>query len=855
MNKHKIIATAAVAIFSMAASAQTKLDAVTTAPKIIIPGDTITLGYNSDFAVVPINATCDYTPATPETWVKAKKDANGNLALFSDFNVSGVDRYATVTLTSADGTYSKTLVVDQLPNTMDGAASRSTDKKITVTSATANQNMDGYGIEKSYDGSTGTYYHSPWGSTSTTFPVVLTYNLATPNHLNYAVYTPRQDGNWNGNWGNVTVEYQTTDGTWVTLCTTDFGQASTDTQIKFGDDGIDNVCTVRYTIADGYAGFASCAEMSFYERDTTTTQYLRQYFADDLCTTLKPGITKADAVKIKDQFIKRLVYTLLDGNYSTKFRVGEFRAYKPYSSLQSELKTSNTYCNHENPTGISVEKGERLAVIVEGIGDYSVGMKVRNFGPTVFQESNYTLSNGVNIITASNKGNIYVNYYTNDYAKAPKVKIHFAMCTESGYFDLTKGMTNDDWNEIINNTTADCTDLLGYHCQVNFPSQTLKQNCKDAVWLVNTYDSIVSSEFTMMGLYEYKRVYGNHMTVICVATSGGLYHASNDGMCVPVNALSQPSSSDPSYFDYWGAGHELGHNNQTDGVLWIGLTEVTNNLLTAFAQDRVEPSGFHRMENESNGDKAYSFANQIIKPNLLNANSTFHQSNNVWSSMMAFWGIHCYTYAAGVDSLAYPKIFEKMRTMTLPQKNNGIGQNADYTADGEQQLNFVKQACDMTQIDFTDYFHLCGMMMPHNSIIGDYSNRRLLITQDMVDSLQTYIDSKHYVKAPAGLCFINIYNTDAFRNKAVVPEGIAVGTGCTVSGGKITIKHASWPNAIAFKAYDTNGQLVEIYTYGYGYEGSSGNYRPSYTKATLASTVAYVNAVSYDGSETLCYKK
>ncbi len=855
MNKHKIFVTAAAALFSLAAGAQTKLDAVTTAPKIILPGDTITLGYNNDFAVVPINATCDYTASTPETWVKVQKDANGNLALFSQFNVSGVDRYATVTLTSADGAYTKEVVIDQLPNNMEGAVSRSTDKKIAITSGAANQNMDGYGIEKSYDGSNSTYYHSPWGSTSTTFPVVLTYNLATPNHLNYAVYTPRQDGNTNGNWGNVTVEYQTTDGNWVTLCNTDFGQASTDTQVKFGDEGIDNVCAVRYTIADGAAGFASCAEMSFYERDTTTTQYLRQYFADNLCTTLKPGITKDDAIKIKDQFIKRLVYTLLDGNYSTKFRVGEFRAYKPYSSLQQELKTSNTYCNHENPTGISVAKGERLAVIVEGIGDYSVGMKVRNFGPTDFEESNYTLSNGVNIITASNKGNIYVNYYTNDYAKAPKVKIHFAMCTENGYFDITKGMTNDDWKEIINNTTADCTDLLGYHCQVNFPSQTLKQNCKDAEWLVNTYDSIVSSEFTMMGLYEYQREYGNHMTVICVASSAGLYHASNDGMCVPVGALSQPSSSDPSYFDYWGAGHELGHNNQTDGVLWVGLTEATNNLLAAFAQDRVEPSGFHRMENESNGDKSYSFANNIIKANILNPGSAFHQCNNVWSSMIAFWGLHCYTYGAGVDSLAYPKVFEKMRTMTLPQKNNGIGQNANYTADGEQQLNFVKQMCDMTQIDFTEYFRLCGMMSPHNEIISDYSTRRLLVTQDMVDELQSYIDSKNYVKAPAGLCLINIYNTDAFRNKAVIPEGIAAGTGVSVASGKITIRHASWPNAIGFKAYDSEGKLVEIYTYGYGYEGSSGNYRPSYTKATLASNVSYVNAVSYDGSETLCYKK
>ena len=429
------------------------------------------------------------------------------------------------------------------------------------------------------------------------------------------------------------------------------------------------------------------------------------------------------------------------------------------------------------------------------------------------------------------------------------------MCTENGYFDLTKGMTNDDWKKIINNATGDCMDLLGYHCQVNFPAATLKKNCKDAVWLVNTYDSIVSSEFRMMGLYEYNRVYGNHMTVICVAKSGGLYHASNDGMCVPLNAVDQPTSSDPSYFDYWGAGHELGHNNQTDGVLWIGLTEVTNNLLAAFAQDRVQPNGFHRIENESNGDKNYNFVNQIIKPNIINPNSTFHQNYDVWTTMVPFWGIHCYTFAAGVDSLAYPHVFEKMRTMDLPQKNNGIGQNADYTADGEQQLNFVKQVCDMTQIDFTDYFHLCGMMMPYNKVVGDYANRRLLITQDMVDELQAYINSKHYTKAPAGLYLINIYNTDAFRNKATVPEGIAVGTGCTVSGGKVTIKHASWPNVVGFKAYDADNNLVEIYSYGYGYEGSDNNYKPSYTKATLASNVAYINAVSYDGTETRCYKK
>ena len=111
MNKHKIFATAAAVLLSLTASAQTKLNNTTNAAKIMLPGDTITLGYNNDFAVVPINATCDYTVNSPETWVKVQKDANGNLAMFSEFNVSGVDRYATVTLTSIDSSYTAQFVM------------------------------------------------------------------------------------------------------------------------------------------------------------------------------------------------------------------------------------------------------------------------------------------------------------------------------------------------------------------------------------------------------------------------------------------------------------------------------------------------------------------------------------------------------------------------------------------------------------------------------------------------------------------------------------------------------------------------------------------------------------------------
>ena len=564
---------------------------------LILSKDTVYLNYN-DFASVGIARNCDYDVSNGNQWIVWKKQGNGNLSLFATPNYNVAPRTGLLTLSTADGSLSRALTVIQKGRTV-------TDRQIPIVSGTANQAQSGEDISKSYDDNLSTLYHSPW--TGTSFPVILTYNLQGPAHVDYALYTPRQDGNNNGNFEQVDIDYQVSGSTqWIRLRTANLGGSGSIANISFGDEGIDDVMSIRFTVRSGVNGFASCAEMAFYEKDDFIGDMLKDVFADKLCTRLKDGVTREMIEQMEMEEFRSLAYQLQDGTYSMKYRVGEFKAYRPVADLRNELKNSYTYNNHENPTGITFKKDENVIVVVEGIGDSPVTLQVRNFGPEDFNTEYYPLSNGVNIINCRNKGNGYIDYYTKNYKDAPKVKIHFVNGVENGYFDLERGDTNDDWKALLANAKGDCMDFVSKNIQGVFPVSALKANCPtNGVWLVTTYDSIVSLEQEVMGLKKYNRKYDNHMAVISVKTSGGLYHASNDGFCVPINALRDPTSS--TYFDFWGAAHELGHVNQTNGMLWIGLTEVTNNIYSAYVEHMLRPNGYHRLENESNGFRYYDF--------------------------------------------------------------------------------------------------------------------------------------------------------------------------------------------------------------------------------------------------------
>ena len=795
---------------------------------LMIGRESLTLDY-SDFTTVAVAANCNYTATANDAWLTTRRMDNGNTAIFAQSNYNMASRQGTITFKSEDGTVVRKLTVTQ-------TGFDASDRSIPIASGTASNYQSGEGIERSFDGDYATLYHSNYNSQNT-FPITLTYTLKEVSHVDYAVYTPRQDGNVNGNFQEVTVSYQV-GNKWTTLATLNFEGSSAASRIPFGDNGVDDVKAVRFVVKSGTNGFASCSEMEFYTKNNFMEELLHTYFTDNLCTQLREGVTAQEIEQIPVAEIRNMAKAMLAGTYSTEFRIGEFTAFRPLTDLQGELKNSYLYNNHENPTGITFDEDESVIVMVEGIGEQPVALQVRNFGPTVFASSTYALQNGINVIKVSNKGNGYINYYTTSWKTAPKVKMHFLNAKEQGYFSPKyKGHTNDDWKRLLANAKGDCLDMHGEFTDCVFPVSSFKANCpNDGEWLMAIYDSIISVERDIMGIYKYKHEFPNRQCAITVATSGGLYHASNDGFCVPVNALRDPTSR--THYDIWGAAHEYGHQNQTQGLRWIGLTEVTNNIMSAYVEHKLRTDGYHRLENESNGFRYYDFFEYNV---MKGGQFVPHAHNDVFCTLVPFWQLLIYTRIAGIQPDAYPELYETLRNQSA----------LSSMSDGQHQVNFMKQWCHITKTNFLPYFKQVGMFKTVDESISDYSTRQLTITQAMLDNLEKEINAANYPEPPAAFCYIDVNNYPAFRDKAALVEN-TVGKGCSVSGNTVRIQHNQWKNVVGFETYKADGTLLHMTNYGHG----DSAYKPTMTSVVWNSSEkpAYIMAVGYDGTRVKCYE-
>ena len=795
---------------------------------LMIGRESLTLDY-SDFTTVAVAANCNYTVTPNDAWLTTRRMDNGNTAIFAQSNYNMASRQGTITFKSEDGTVVRKLTVTQ-------TGFDASDRSIPIASGTASNYQSGEGIERSFDGDYATLYHSNYSSQNT-FPITLTYTLKEVSHVDYAVYTPRQDGNVNGNFQEVTVSYQV-GNKWTTLATLNFEGSSAASRIPFGDNGVDDVKAVRFVVKSGTNGFASCSEMEFYTKNNFMEELLHTYFTDNLCTQLREGVTAQEIEQIPVAEIRNMAKAMLAGTYSTEFRIGEFTAFRPLSDLQGELKNSYLYNNHENPTGITFDEDESVIVMVEGIGEQSVALQVRNFGPTVFASSTYALQNGINVIKVSNKGNGYINYYTTSWKTAPKVKMHFLNAKEQGYFSPKyKGHTNDDWKRLLANAKGDCLDMHGEFTDCVFPVSSFKANCpNDGEWLMAIYDSIISVERDIMGIFKYKHEFPNRQCAITVATSGGLYHASNDGFCVPVNALRDPTSR--THYDIWGAAHEYGHQNQTQGLRWIGLTEVTNNIMSAYVEHKLRTDGYHRLENESNGFRYYDFFEYNV---MKGGQFVPHAHNDVFCTLVPFWQLLIYTRIAGIQPDAYPELYETLRNQSA----------LSSMSDGQHQVNFMKQWCHITKTNFLPYFKQVGMFKTVDESISDYSTRQLTITQAMLDNLEKEINAANYPEPPVAFCYIDVNNYPAFRDKAALVEN-TVGKGCSVSGNTVRIQHNQWKNVVGFETYKADGTLLHMTNYGHG----DSAYKPTMTSVVwnTSEKPAYIMAVGYDGTRVKCYE-
>ena len=123
-------------------------------------------------------------------------------------------------------------------------------------------------------------------------------------------------------------------------------------------------------------GFASCAEMEFYYFnpdgfDPSTI------FTDETYSELKEGVTEEEILSIKSIFFKNLAYFIYLDEYSTEFRVQEYKAWPSPDKFAKENKIS-TYSLLDNPTGIQVRTVKSLLFCWSAHGFDDLRIKVQN---------------------------------------------------------------------------------------------------------------------------------------------------------------------------------------------------------------------------------------------------------------------------------------------------------------------------------------------------------------------------------------------------------------------------------------------------------------------------------------------
>lgn len=862
------------------------------APYIRTSKDTVDVSYAAGFANVAVKANFDGVKVEKTSadadWATFRQEANGNITFFSSYYYDNKNpRYATFRLSDAEGKCTRNVVLRQAPNT---SAEDLGDKKITIKSGTAQSEQSGEGIANSFDGDASTLWHSSYGGCS--FPTDVTYTFQSPAHVDYMVHTPRMSGG-NGCWGEIDVYYATAEAssTWIKVASADCGKDNGADIVPFGTDGIDNVYKVKITIkttgGDSDNKFASCAEIGFYEKDNTLNEAIGSFFTNNLCYELNGITTEAEVQQIPNPYLRQLALALLKGDYSTEFRVGEFDCYLNRGTLQQQLKTSSAYDNYENPTGIYFKKGEQIVVFAEGISDdYPVQICIKSFSNATDienegqPESSYPLSNGANVITAANRGNAYVRYYSDDCEKAPTVKLHFAMATADGYYDAAKH-NNAKWKEILANAQSDHIDFLTKRLHVIIPKANAK-NVKlvDAEKLALIYDSLIYREREIMGLQQFDREPKNHQFARPVKS--GMF-ADGTGAAAAFGSFNEWIN--PDNFGFWGMAHELGHVNQiTPGFKWSGCGETTNNIYSAWVEHNVGGTkafgnGYHRLEDENSGIDSYSwtrggrfeaYLEEGVRKGVawqLQDGPDYHGSSEEQKTVngqdadgrytgsvttgsrnydhflkvIPFWQMTLFTEVCRFAPGSFGKMIESYRTDF---------KLTDFPTNGKQQIEMMKRFCVASGYNFLPFFEKAGMLKPINYYVEDYGPGWNIINTAMIDKLKSEVAAMNLKEVPAALNYINAYNYDNFRNKVKLTNA-GLNSGCTPQSGKVRVDNEKWKGAVGYETYNANGELLHISMFGLGDAQMSSKY----TYVLFPSNASYIMAVGYDGTKVKCYQK
>ena len=680
------------------------------APHLTIGIERLQFGPYEETRTFAVDTNAENVNIVAPGWLTVTNHGNGRVSARVAAN-TGNERSGAITLTipQTDSHAEQSVTLRVIQHTSERPAFYGIDDvKVPVASGTASEQRGNDGIERTFDGDLETYYHSPAGRPAR-FPLRLTYkfpNVPQIDQMRYYIHS----GTNNGRIGNLEIWVAESGGELKKQGNYNFNQGNA--QVYF-DPPLRNPTTVELRVLSGRNNFVVAAELEFYRREFGDFDYLT-IFTDTSASTLRSHVTRETIDNIPNEFFKDLALRIFLGIHDPDaFRIQEYRAWIS-PRVDGAANKTNQLSIHDNPTGIYVKAGEELIAFAgdlqgQNVQVFSVDLTTGSGGERHY----YRLVQGLNRITPHANGLLYIEYFTEQYAAAPKIPIHFVTGEINGYFDSQKHKP-EDWRRFLENAVAPDFDLVGVKTHLTFPVSGFKERTPDGKALIDQWDELARLQHEFMGLYKYDRVYRNRLYGHGDYRQSVYMYAANQRMgFAALGAATQVRTIHlPTFIgNPFGAAHEAGHMHQVrPGLRWRGMGEVTVNLYTY-----VTASHFNGGNLMSRVPRAQEeFIGKDVPHNNLHHDF----------AVIPMWQIKLYLE----NALGQTDFYKDLHYYYMTNPDPGTGADTD----GRFQLHYVRKVCEIANLDLTRFFELWGFLTP-------VEKDGFVITQAQIDAVKAEI--------------------------------------------------------------------------------------------------------------------
>ena len=641
-------------------------------------------------------------------------------------------------------------------------------------------------ITNAFDGTATTWFHTPYGdfNSENMFPIRLEFTLeGSPEKIDYLNLVPRDPG---GNGEIRTVE----------LFILREGETEYESYgVKAVKNGlisymfrpaVENPRKLRLVITESSGGFVSLGEIecgliqNVYKEDM-------KYFADDICTTLKPEYSREDLEAIPTPFFRNLALAIYDGSYDLENRLFDVKTY-PNPIVKAEENCTAPYGIADNATGIYVDWNDCVVIFVED--NLCTDMTARFINPmetgldAVQAEA---LQPGVNVFTAKEKSLLYLIYQDD---REVTTKVHVATGKVNGVFDTSKH-GSADWKPLLEKATFSHFDLLGKYTHLVMTTPDLMAYVPDGKELLDIYDRIVYMEQDFCGFTKYTNSAGklrfndSRICMMAVNTKTFMYAANfytgyslgSLGDILDVENLKTAG--------IWGPAHEVGHINQIrPGFKWGGyevdgdMTEVTNNVLALYVQ--TELGNESRLITEGYYPPAFNRFFVAEEPY-----DTGMQGEYVFEKLVPLWQLYLYFTKVLGDEDFYKRLLESIiEDETYDRYTEASSAQVLYCKN-----RFAYHASRAAGVNLVQFFE-------------DYQFRLEQSTKDEIESWG--------LPAPKHLFrYISDVNYDLYRDSRELVPGTAVVN--YIDGDFHVSINDDCRNAVAYEVYIPSDPVKPVY--------------------------------------------